>query len=155
MNEVKIQILSARAKLPTKATDGSAGYDLYAAIPEALLLKPGQSTLIPTGLAMHIDHTAVVGLIMPRSKKGSKEGIVLGNLTGVIDSDYQGEWFISVWNRNLDKTVSIKPEEAIAQVLFIRLEQTIFSVVDSFEKITDRSDGGIGKDVDTFNRSIE
>lgn len=149
-NKIQIKILDRLVELPTKATDGSAGFDLQAAITEPLILQPGASKLVPTGLAIHIDNTSHVAFILPRSKKGAKEGIVVGNLTGVIDSDYQGQWFISVWNRNFNTSVEIKPLDKIAQVVFLKLADISFETVEEFEEETERGTGGIGQDTDTI-----
>lgn len=146
---VEIKRLRTNVELPEKATIGSAGYDLIAAISEPIVLAVGECQLIPTGLAIHIKDPGVVGLVMPRSKKGYKTGLVLGNLTGVIDSDYQGEWFVAAWNRNLNETITIHPQEAIAQVLFVPVLTMAWEEVAEFTDESDRKDGGISKHVDT------
>jgi len=151
MNKIQVKILDKRVELPTKATNGSAGFDLQAAITEPLVLLAGESKLVPTGLAIHIDNTSHVAFILPRSKKGSKEGVVVGNLTGVIDSDYQGQWFISVWNRNFNNPVEIKPLDKIAQVVFLKLADVDFETVEEFEEETERGDGGISQENDTVS----
>src|SRR5574343_89335 len=146
---VKIKILDKRISIPQRATSGSAGFDLQACIDEELILMPGESKLVPTGLIIHIDQTKVVGCIFPRSKIGAKQGIVLGNLTGIIDSDYTGQWFVSVWNRNFNDPVKIKPLESIAQVVFLQLADVNFTPVEEIEA-TERNDGGISKEEDTI-----
>ena len=149
MSKIQIKVLDERVSIPKRATDGSAGFDLQACIDEELILLPGESKLIPTGLAIHIDKTKIVGFILPRSKLGAKTGIVLGNLTGVIDSDYQGQWFISVWNRNFNEPVRIQPLEEIAQAVFLELANIEFNLVDEFDKVTSRAGGGISKNENT------
>ena len=148
---MKVKQLDPNVNLPTKATDGSAGYDLQAAISEPLTLKAGESKLIPTGLAIFIEDTSKVAFILPRSKLGAKQGLVVGNLTGVIDSDYQGQWFVSVWNRNPLAHITIEPYQAIAQFVVLQLAKDDFEVVEDFDTVTQRADGGISKDVDTRN----
>ena len=146
---MKVKRLDPRVNLPTKATYGSAGYDLQAAITEPVILYAGESKLIPTGLAIHIEDPSKVAFILPRSKLGAKNGLVVGNLTGVIDSDYQGQWYVSAWNRNALSTVSIEPLQAFAQFVVLQLAKDEFEVVEEFETVTPRADGGISKDVDT------
>lgn len=153
MNNIKIIKLDSRVDIPTRATDGSAGYDLQAAIFEPIYLFPGESKLIPTGLAIHIDNSKIVGCIIPRSKIGSK-GLVIGNLVGIMDSDYQGQWFVNCWNRNKVEpfgltNIEIKPLDKIAQVVFLNLADVNFEVVEEFETTTSRNDGGISKQEDT------
>lgn len=148
MNNIKIIKLDSKVNIPTRATDGSAGFDLQAAIESPLILRQGESKLIPTGLAIHIDNTKIAAFILPRSKQG-KNGLVIGNLVGLIDSDYQGQWFINAWNRNLYESVAFQPLEKIAQVVFINLADIDFEVVDSFDTVTTRADGGISKQEDT------
>lgn len=146
---MKVKRLDPRVNLPTKATDGSAGYDLQAAITEQVVLLPGESKLIPTGLAIHLEDSSKVAFILPRSKLGSKQGLVVGNLTGVIDSDYQGQWFVSAWNRNTISSVLIEPLQSFAQFVVLQLAKDEFEVVEEFDNVTQRADGGISKDVDT------
>lgn len=150
--KIEIKKLNNLAKIPSKATNGSAGFDLYPAIDSNIILMPGESKLIPTGLAIHIDNTKIAALIMPRSKLGAKKGLVIGNLTGVIDSDYTGEWFISAWNRNFNEPIEITGKEAIAQVLFIELANNIEFVEIAELKQTTRNDGGISKDENTDDK---
>ena len=115
---------------------------MRACIDEPLTVSPGETELVPTGLAIHIGDEGLAAVLLPRSGLGHKHGLVLGNLTGLIDSDYQGQIFISCWNRG-SKTYEIKPGERIAQMLFVPVEQVRFVVVDEFEN-SERSDGGFG-----------
>jgi len=128
--------------LPNYATDGSAGLDMRACIDDPLTVSPGETELVPTGLAIHIGDGDLAAVLLPRSGLGHKHGLVLGNLTGLIDSDYQGQIFISCWNRG-SKTYEIKPGERIAQMVFVPVEQVRFVVVEEFEN-SDRGDGGFG-----------
>ena len=129
--------------LPTRATDGSAGIDLRACIDAPLLIKAGESVLVGTGLAIYISDPDYVGLIMPRSGLGHKHGIVLGNLTGVIDADYQGELMISIWNRS-QNDYTIQPGERLAQYLIVPVMRPEFVLVDDFSQISVRGTGGFG-----------
>lgn len=146
MRAIELKILDSRLgdsiELPNYATDGSAGLDMRACIDDALTVIPGDTVLVPTGLAIHIGDSALAAVLLPRSGLGHKHGLVLGNLTGLIDSDYQGQIFISCWNRG-SKTYEIKPGERIAQMVFVPVEQVRFVVVEEFE-ISDRGDGGFG-----------
>lgn len=146
MRAIELKILDSRLgdsiELPNYATDGSAGLDMRACIDDALTVIPGDTVLVPTGLAIHIGDSALAAVLLPRSGLGHKHGLVLGNLTGLIDSDYQGQIFISCWNRG-SKTYQIKPGERIAQMVFVPVEQVRFVVVEEFE-ISDRADGGFG-----------
>lgn len=146
MRAIELKILDSRLgdsiELPNYATDGSAGLDMRACIDDALTVIPGDTVLVPTGLAIHIGDSALAAVLLPRSGLGHKHGLVLGNLTGLIDSDYQGQIFISCWNRG-SKTYQIKPGERIAQMVFVPVEQVRFVVVEEFE-ISDRGDGGFG-----------
>jgi dUTP pyrophosphatase len=128
--------------LPHYATDGSAGLDMRACIDTALTVAPGQTVLVATGIAIHIGDSGLAAVLLPRSGLGHKHGLVLGNLTGLIDSDYQGQIFISCWNRGA-KAYEIQPGERIAQMVFIPVEQVAFSVVKEFGE-SDRGDGGFG-----------
>jgi dUTP pyrophosphatase len=128
--------------LPHYATDGSAGLDMRACIDTALTVVPGQTVLVPTGIAIHIGDSGLAAVLLPRSGLGHKHGLVLGNLTGLIDSDYQGQIFISCWNRGA-KAYDIQPGERVAQMVFIPVEQVAFSVVEDFGE-SDRGDGGFG-----------
>lgn len=146
MKNVEVRILDDRLHgewgLPGYATAGSAGLDLRACIDAALRLEPGQTELIPSGIAIHIGDAGVAATIIPRSGMGHKHGIVLGNLVGLIDSDYQGQVFISCWNRGRD-TVTIQPGERIAQMVFVPVLRPSLTVVDSFDP-SERGEGGFG-----------
>jgi len=146
MKKIKLKILDSRIgkefPLPAYATDGSAGMDLRACIDETIPLKPGETQLIPTGLSIYIGDPSLAATILPRSGLGHKHGIVLGNLVGLIDSDYQGQLFISCWNRS-DKTFDIEPGERIAQLVFLPVVQVAFDIVDNFDD-SDRGEGGFG-----------
>ncbi len=146
MNEIELKILDKRIgaefPLPEYATSGSAGMDLRACLDETMLLKPGQTELIPTGLAIHIGDESLAAVILPRSGLGHKHGIVLGNLVGLIDSDYQGQLFVSCWNRGQDK-FQIEPGERIAQLMFVPVIQANFKLVDNFDE-SERGRGGFG-----------
>ena len=121
-----------RAQLPAYATAGSAGLDLRACLDAPLVLQPGQTELIRTGLAIHIAYPGYAALILPRSGLGHKHGIVLGNLVGLIDADYQGELMISTWNRG-QQAFTIYPMERLAQLVIVPVKQVTFDIVDSFE----------------------
>lgn len=141
---IDLRILDARIAphLPAYATPGAAGLDLRACIDAPITLAPGGTTLVPTGLAIHIGDSGLAAMILPRSGLGHKHGIVLGNLVGLIDSDYQGQLFVSVWNRS-GTAFEIAPLERIAQMVIVPVVQADFRVVDSFEAST-RADGGFG-----------
>jgi dUTP pyrophosphatase len=139
---VKILDEKIRDYLPEYATTGSAGLDLRACINEVSRIDPGQTILIPTGMAIHIDNPNLCAMILPRSGLGHKHGIVLGNLVGLIDSDYQGQVFISVWNRG-DKTFELNPMERIAQLVVVPVVQAQFNLVDEFI-VTSRGEQGFG-----------
>ncbi|MCC5853307.1 MAG: dUTP diphosphatase [Alkalimonas sp.] len=128
--------------LPTYATPGSAGLDLRALLDSALTLEPGQTELIPTGLAIHIGDPNLCATILPRSGLGHKHGIVLGNLVGLIDSDYQGQLMVSVWNRG-HSSFTIEPGERMAQLVFVPVVQAEFNLVESFDESA-RGEGGFG-----------
>ena len=133
MSVIDLKVLDARmaSQLPAYATPGSAGLDLRACLDAALVLKPGQTELIPTGLSIHIGDPALAAIILPRSGLGHKHGIVLGNLVGLIDSDYQGPLMVSCWNRgNADFT--LQPMERIAQLMIVPVVQAAFRVVTEF-----------------------
>lgn len=134
--------LGREIPLPAHATTGSAGLDLRACLPEPLILEPGQTALIGTGMAIQIGDPGFAGLILPRSGLGHKHGIVLGNLVGLIDSDYQGELMISCWNRG-NSAFTIQPGERIAQYVLVPVQQAELVLVDGFEA-TDRGSGGFG-----------
>lgn len=140
--DIKIINPALRNQLPTYATSGSAGLDLRAAIEHAVTLEPGQTTLIPTGLAIHLDNPHYAALILPRSGLGHKHGIVLGNLVGLIDSDYQGELMISTWNRG-QSAFTIEPFERIAQLVIVPVVQAEFNWVNDFDA-SERGAGGFG-----------
>lgn len=128
--------------LPAYATEGSAGLDLRACLDGDLIVEPGQTHLVPTGLAIHINDPSLAATILPRSGLGHKHGIVLGNLVGLIDSDYQGQLMVSVWNRGQD-TFTIEPGDRIAQLMFVPVIQAEFNIVADFDT-TERGEGGFG-----------
>ena len=128
--------------LPEHATDGSAGMDLRACVEGNTIVHPGETLLIPTGFAMHISDSGMAAVILPRSGLGHKHGLVLGNLVGLIDSDYQGQVFVSCWNRS-DKEFEIKPGMRIAQLVFVPVVMADFEVVGSFDA-SERGAGGFG-----------
>jgi dUTP pyrophosphatase len=128
--------------LPHYATPGSAGLDLRACIDAPIAIEPGQTVLVPTGLAIHVDDPGYAALILPRSGLGHKHGIVLGNLVGLIDSDYQGELMISTWNRG-HTTFTLNPLERLAQLVIVPVVQAQFNVVEEFEA-SERGTGGFG-----------
>ncbi len=146
MQKVQLKILDPRIgkelPLPTYATEGSAGMDLRACLDEALEIKPGETQLIPTGLAIHIADPSLAAVLLPRSGLGHKHGIVLGNLVGLIDSDYQGQLFVSCWNRS-DTPFTINVGERMAQMVFVPVVQAGFEIVDEFDS-SDRGAGGFG-----------
>jgi len=140
--DVKILDERIRANLPAYATNGSAGLDLRACIDEPLTLRPGDSSLVPSGLAIHLDDPSLAAIVIPRSGLGHKHGIVLGNLVGLIDSDYQGQVFVSCWNRGREPFV-VNPLERIAQLVVVPVVQVALNVVESFEESA-RGAGGFG-----------
>lgn len=146
MKKIQFKILDKRLgneiPMPEYATAGSAGIDLRACLSEPLLLKPGQTELIPTGMAIHIKDPNLAAVILPRSGLGHKHGIVLGNLVGLIDSDYQGQLFVSCWNRSQTEFV-VEVAERIAQLVFVPVEQVAFEQVESFDS-SQRGSGGFG-----------
>ena len=144
MTSVKLKLLDERIRdsLPAYATAGSAGFDLRALLDGPLQLEPGQTELISTGLSLYIENPGFAGLILPRSGLGHKHGIVLGNLVGLIDSDYQGPLMVSVWNRG-NSAFTINPMERLAQLVIVPVTQVQFDLVDSFEA-TQRAQGGFG-----------
>jgi dUTP pyrophosphatase len=146
LRSIELKILDSRIgasiPLPQYATDGSAGLDMRACIDAAVVVAPGATELIPTGLAIHIGDPGLAAVLLPRSGLGHKHGLVLGNLTGLIDSDYQGQIFVSCWNRS-DKAYEVSPGERIAQMVFVPIEQVRFTVVEEFDD-SSRGDGGFG-----------
>lgn len=144
MKTIDIKVLDPRMKeqLPAYATSGSAGLDLRACIAEPVTIEPGSTHLIPTGLAIHIADPGYAAMILPRSGLGHKHGIVLGNLVGLIDSDYQGELMVSTWNRGSTAFV-LNPMERLAQLVIVPVLQVAFNVVDSFDASA-RGEGGFG-----------
>ncbi|MBI3286261.1 MAG: dUTP diphosphatase [Burkholderiales bacterium] len=144
MKNVDLKIIDARMKdfLPAYATPGSAGLDLRACINEAISIKPGATVLIPTGLAIHLDNPGYAAMILPRSGMGHKHGIVLGNLVGLIDSDYQGQLMVSTWNRGQTEFV-LQPMERLAQLVIVPVLQVGFNVVEEFGD-SERGEGGFG-----------
>ncbi|NPT60498.1 dUTP diphosphatase [Paraburkholderia elongata] len=142
--KLDLKILDARMRdqLPAYATTGSAGLDLRACLDEPLTLKPGETALVPTGLAIHVADPGYAALILPRSGLGHKHGIVLGNLVGLIDSDYQGQLMISTWNRG-ETTFVLNPMERLAQLVIVPVVQAEFNIVDDFET-SERGNGGFG-----------
>lgn len=140
--DLKIIDERMRDQLPDYATPGSAGLDLRACLEAAIVLEPGQTTLVPTGFAIHLDNPAYAAMLVPRSGLGHKHGIVLGNLVGLIDSDYQGQLMVSVWNRG-QSTFTIEPMDRIAQLIIVPVQQAQFNLVDEFNQ-SDRGAGGFG-----------
>jgi dUTP pyrophosphatase len=146
MKELPVRILDSRLgrewAMPAYATDGSAGLDLRACLTEALTLEPGQTALIPSGLAIHLEDPTLAAVLLPRSGLGHKQGLVLGNLVGLIDSDYQGEVKISCWNRG-ESAIEIEPGQRIAQLVVVPIVQVTLKSVESFRR-SERAEGGIG-----------
>jgi dUTP pyrophosphatase len=144
MKHIDVKILDPRMKdqLPAYATPGSAGLDLRACIDRALVLEPGSTHLIPTGLAIHIGDPGYAAMILPRSGMGHKHGIVLGNLVGLIDSDYQGQLMVSTWNRGMT-AFTLNPMERLAQLVIVPVVQVAFNIVDEFDQ-SERGAGGFG-----------
>ncbi len=146
MQKIELKILDQRLghefPLPHYATDGSAGMDLRAMLEEPLVIEPGETHLIPTGIAIHIGDPGLASVLLPRSGLGHKKGIVLGNLTGLIDSDYQGQIFVSCWNRSAE-SFTVQVGERIAQMVFIPVVQAEFDIVQEFDA-SHRGAGGFG-----------
>lgn len=146
MHGLKVKLVDPRIgksiPLPEYATGGSAGLDLRACVEAPLLLEPGQTHLVPTGLAIHLDDPGLAAVLLPRSGLGHKHGIVLGNLVGLIDSDYQGQVMVSVWNRGAHP-FTIEPGERIAQMVVVPVVQVALEVVESFDESA-RGAGGFG-----------
>ena len=146
MRNIDLKIIDNRLgtefPLPKYATEGSAGIDLRACIEAELVLEPGQVELIPSGFAVHMKDNSLAATIIPRSGSGHKHGLVMGNLVALIDSDYQGQIFISLWNRSA-KTYTVEVGERIAQLVFVPIVQVGFNVVNEFDA-TERGEGGFG-----------
>lgn len=146
MQKIQLKILDSRIgtdfPLPDYATSGSAGMDLRACVDVALVLEPGATALVPTGMAIHIEDPGIAAVLLPRSGLGHKHGIVLGNLVGLIDSDYQGQLFVSCWNRGKD-SFTIEPGERIAQMVIVPVVRAQFDVVSEFT-VSQRGAGGFG-----------
>jgi len=146
MQVIELKILDPRLgtefPLPEYATQGSAGVDLRACIDAPLMVEPGQTVLIPTGMAIHVGDPSLAAVLLPRSGLGHKHGIVLGNLVGLIDSDYQGQVMVSCWNRGAE-SFTVEPGERIAQMVLVPVVQARFEVVDEFQQ-SDRGGGGFG-----------
>ena len=144
MTQIDVRILDPRLndQLPAYATSGSAGLDLRACVDETLSISPGQTELVPSGIAIHLADSGLAAMVLPRSGLGHKHGIVLGNLVGLIDSDYQGQIFVSVWNRG-DQLFELKPLERIAQLVIVPVIQASFNIVDAFAE-SERGSAGFG-----------
>lgn len=144
MHRIDVRILDERLRShpPEYATAGAAGLDLRACLKAALCLHPGETALVPSGLAIHLADPGLAAMILPRSGLGHKHGIVLGNLVGLIDSDYQGQIFVSLWNRGRE-SFTLQPMERIAQLVVVPVLQVGFNVVDTFTE-SDRGEGGFG-----------
>ncbi|AKG13808.1 dUTP diphosphatase [Moraxella bovoculi] len=149
MQSVQVKLLNPKIgsdpnfPLPTRATDGSAGIDLRACIDEPVVIKAGETKLIGTGMAIYIKDPNFAGIILPRSGLGHKHGIVLGNLVGLIDADYQGELMVSVWNRS-DRDFTLNPAERMAQYMVVPVIRPSFEIVDEFSDDSERGVGGFG-----------
>lgn len=146
MHKIDVKLLDPRIgnefPLPEYATPGSAGMDLRACLDNELIINPGETHLLPTGIAIHIDDPSICATILPRSGLGHKHGIVLGNLVGLIDSDYQGPLMVSAWNRG-QQSFTIQPGDRIAQLVIMPVIQASFEIVDNFES-SERGQGGFG-----------
>ncbi len=144
MHRMDVKLLDERLKThpPAYATDGSAGLDLRACLAASITLHPGETTLVPSGLAIHLADPGLAAMVLPRSGLGHKHGIVLGNLVGLIDSDYQGQIFVSVWNRGRG-SFTIQPMERIAQLVVVPVLQVDLNVVDDFD-VSGRGGAGFG-----------
>lgn len=149
MQSVQVKLLNPKIgsdpnfPLPTRATDGSAGIDLRACIDEPVVIKAGETKLIGTGMAIYIKDPNFAGIILPRSGLGHKHGIVLGNLVGLIDADYQGELMVSVWNRS-ETDFTLNPAERMAQYMVVPVVRPSFEIVDEFSDDSERGTGGFG-----------
>jgi dUTP pyrophosphatase len=144
MKKLDVKILDARIRdmLPHYGTPGAAGLDLRACLDAPLVLQPGDSQLVPSGIAIHIGDAGFAAIVLPRSGLGAKHGIVLGNLVGLIDSDYQGQVFVSVWNRGRE-AFTIQPMDRIAQMVVVPVQQVAFNIVEDFQA-SSRGAGGFG-----------
>lgn len=146
MQKLQVKLLDQRIgnefPLPHYATEGSAGLDLRACLNQPVTLEPGQTELLPTGIAIHIEDPSLCAMILPRSGLGHKHGIVLGNLVGLIDSDYQGQLMVSCWNRS-QTSFTVSPGERIAQLVLVPVVQAEFEVVEEFSD-SNRGEGGFG-----------
>lgn len=144
MHKIDVRVLDPRLldQLPQYATPGSAGLDLRACINAPMTLKPGETNLVPSGMAIHIADSGYAALVLPRSGLGHKHGIVLGNLVGLIDSDYQGQMFVSVWNRGQTE-FTMQPMERVAQLIIVPIAQVEFNIVETFTT-SERGEGGFG-----------
>ena len=143
LDKISVRVIDSNLpELPKYATEGSAGLDLRASLKEPLSIDAGNSKLIKTGISIYIENPRYAGIILPRSGLGHKHGIVLGNLLGLIDSDYQGELMVSCWNRS-ELTYTIQPYDRVAQLVFINVNQPEFKIVKEFKK-TERGEGGFG-----------
>jgi dUTP pyrophosphatase len=146
MHRIQLRVLDERLgnefPMPHYATDGAAGMDMRACVNSELEIAPGETHLIPTGLAMHIDEPGLAAMLLPRSGLGHKHGIVLGNLVGLIDSDYQGQVYVSVWNRGKE-SFTVQPGERIAQMVIVPVVHAEFEVVEEFTA-SSRGEGGFG-----------
>jgi len=145
--QVQYKILDSRLgheiEMPHYGTKGSAGLDLRACIEKDMMIEPGQTVLIPTGMAIHLDDPGLAAMLLPRSGLGHKHGIVLGNLVGLIDSDYQGPLMVSCWNRS-EEAYKIAVGDRIAQMVIVPVLQPVFTQVEEFGDATERGDGGFG-----------
>jgi dUTP pyrophosphatase len=146
MKKIQLKLIDKRLgnkfPMPEYATPGSAGMDISACLDESVEIKPGETTLIPTGFAIHVEDTGLAAVLLPRSGLGHKKGIVLGNLVGLIDSDYQGQVYVSCWNRG-HESFTMNPGDRIAQMVFMPVVQAAFEIVDEFDE-SHRGEGGFG-----------